>query len=106
MSSDETAPYRLTPQAIDDLDDIWRFTAETWSIEQADRYVDALTRVFEALAAFPTMTRERTEFDPPVRIHTHQGHLVVYTVAGEHMTVLRLLGGRQDWMTVLRASEY
>ena len=97
--------YRLTPRALADLDDIWRFSAETWSIEQADRYVVELVRMFEAIAAMPTLARERSEFTPPVRIHVHESHLIVYTVAEDHVAILRLLGGRQDWVSLLKAAD-
>ncbi len=105
MSFDEARPYRLAPRAYDDLDDVWRYSAETWSIEQADHYIDGLVRVFETIAALPTLARERSEFDPPVRIHTHQSHLIVYVLAGEHVDILRVLGGRQDWLSILRAAD-
>ena len=105
MSFGEQREYRLAPQAIADLDDIWRFSAERWSIEQADRYIDDLTRIFETIAAMPTLARERSEFKPPVRIHVHESHLIVYTIAEEHVTILRLLGGRQDWVSILKAAD-
>lgn len=31
-------PYRLTPRAESDLEEIWLYTFKTWSPEQADRY--------------------------------------------------------------------
>ena len=105
MSSGDAGPYRLAPRALDDLDDIWRFSAETWSIEQADRYIDELGRVFEMIAAMPTLARERSEFTPPVRIHVHESHLIIYTIAAGYIAILRLLGGRQDWVSVLKAAD-
>lgn len=105
MSSDEPGRYRLAPRALVDLEDIWRYTAEQWSLEQVDRYVDELTQVFQAIAALPMLARERTEFDPPVRIHVHGSHLVVYAVYDDHVAILRLLGGRQDWVAILNATE-
>jgi toxin ParE1/3/4 len=103
MSSADPARARLSPKAFEDLEDIWRYTAETWSIDQADAYVDELSHVFEVIAAMPAMARERYEFDPPVRIHTHQSHLIIYTVSDDHIKILRLLGGKQDWRAILRA---
>lgn len=105
MSSGEPGRYRLSPRALADLDEIWRFSAETWSIEQADRYVDELARVFETIASMPTLARERPEFAPPVRIHVHERHLIVYTVAADHVAIVRLLGGRQDWLSILKAAD-
>ncbi len=37
MAPAEPDAYRLTPRALADLDDIWRHSAETWSVAQADR---------------------------------------------------------------------
>nr|WP_248304758.1 type II toxin-antitoxin system RelE/ParE family toxin [Breoghania sp. L-A4] len=82
---------------------MWRYTAETWSLDQADTYIDELARSFETLAATPEMARERTEFDPPVRIHSHKSHMIIYTVDDDHVMVLRVLGGQQNWQAILQA---
>ncbi|MCW2283424.1 toxin ParE1/3/4 [Rhodoblastus acidophilus] len=100
-----SSSYRLAPRALADLDDIWRFSAENWGLEQADRYLDTLVSMFETIAEMPTLARERREFKPPVRIHVHESHLIVYTSAGDRVTILRVLGGRQDWLSILKASE-
>ncbi|MEN3931745.1 type II toxin-antitoxin system RelE/ParE family toxin [Microvirga sp. W0021] len=105
MSSNKVSGYRLTPAAYDDLDDIWRYTAETWSLEQADKYIDELSDVFETIASLPSLARERMEFNPPVRIHVHQSHLVIYRISDNFVDILRLLGGRQDWISVLKAAD-
>ena len=47
------AELRLTPAAVQDLEDIWRDTAQRWSVSQAERYIDHLTACFEALAQAP-----------------------------------------------------
>lgn len=41
---------RLTPLAESDFEDIWRYTFEHWSIDQADRYHRDLVSTMEALA--------------------------------------------------------
>ena len=105
MSFDEARSYRLTPRALDDLEFIWRHTAETWSVNRADAYTDELTRVFETLAAFPILARERKEFNPPVRIHVHESHLIIYLFTDKEVVIVRLLGGRQDWYSILKAAE-
>ncbi|MBX9909787.1 MAG: type II toxin-antitoxin system RelE/ParE family toxin [Beijerinckiaceae bacterium] len=105
MPSGSGGRYRLTPRALADLDDIWRFSAEIWSTAQADRYVDTLADLFETIATMPTLARERAEFTPPVRIHAHEAHVIVYTTAADHVVILRLLGGRQDWVSILKATD-
>jgi len=102
MSSSKS--YGLSPRALADLDDIWRFTTETWSLDQADQSVDGLTRTFETIAFMPTLARERREFKPPVRIHVYEAHVIVYKIAEDHVAILRLLGGRQDWIGIIKTS--
>lgn len=105
MSSGDARDYRLSPRALADLDDIWRYSAETWSVEQADHAIDEFARIFETIAAMPTLARERSEFAQPVRIHVHKSHLIVYSTEEDHVAILRLLGGRQDWASILRAAD-
>lgn len=97
MGSEHSYTLRLTPQAETDLEDIWLHGATEWSPEQADRYIDGFMAVFSLLSAMPTVARERTEFIPPVRIHPTGSHLIIYRTEGDHLDVLRILGGRQDW---------
>lgn len=101
MSSNRPPAFALSPRAEQDLEEIWRYTAENWSLKQADSYVKDLFGTFRLLASMPEMARERTEFQPPVRIHLHQSHLVVYLATASGIDVVRILGGRQDWHAIL-----
>lgn len=38
--------YRISEKAIKDLNEIWLYTLETWSQEQADRYYHLLIEEF------------------------------------------------------------
>jgi len=105
MAQAEAAGYRLTPRALADLGEIWRYSAETLSVTQADQHVDALAQRFAMIAAMPGLAQERPEFIPPVRIHVHEGLLVIYRLAGGEAVILRLLGARQDWRAILAAAE-
>ncbi len=105
MAQAEAAGYRLTPRALADLEEIWRYSAETWSIAQADLHVDGLAQIFSVIAAMPGLARERPGFIPPVRIHAHEGQLVIYRLAEGQVVILRLLGARQDWRAILAAAE-
>ena len=47
--------YRLRPRALEDLDNIWDYTVEAWSVEQAERYSRALDTCFRSLADNPML---------------------------------------------------
>ena len=101
MAGRELDHYRLAPAAETDLEDIWLYTARNWSLQQADRYMDALEDAFDTLVAMPEIARERSEFDPPVRVHPSAQHVIVYRSEADHRAILRILGGRQNWQAFL-----
>ncbi|CUH68956.1 Toxin ParE4 [Thalassovita autumnalis] len=105
MPASNLTAYRLTPAAQCDLEDIWLYTAQTWSMAQADRYTDIIEDTFDRLLFMPEMARERPEFDPPVRIHPSSRHLIIYRVEQDQLIILRVLGAGQDWQTILRAAD-
>lgn len=43
--------YRISQQAIEDLDTIWMYTLNKWSREQADRYYDSIIAEIEFIAS-------------------------------------------------------
>ncbi|MBY6058535.1 type II toxin-antitoxin system RelE/ParE family toxin [Leisingera daeponensis] len=90
------ARWRIRPAARADLAAIWRYGLETWGEAQADAYADSLFALFDLLADFPGMARERSEFTPPVRIHPTGAHLVIYRLEQGRPDVLRILHARQD----------
>ena len=94
------ANYRLTPRARDDLTHLWQQGAERWGPERADRYLDGLIDTFALIAEFPQIARLRHEISPPVRLHPHGSHVIVYLDDPE-VVVLRILHDRQDLLAAL-----
>ena len=45
--------YRLSPEARNDLEDIWLYTLEEWGLDQANQYIDKLVEVFQIVAESP-----------------------------------------------------
>lgn len=103
MSATELSGYLFKPQAEDDLAAIWRYSAETWSPDQADFYIGRLIHTIETLVAMPALARERDEFTPPVRIHPVAEHLIIYLIQDDWLVVVRILGSRQNWRALLEA---
>ncbi|KIC21941.1 MULTISPECIES: type II toxin-antitoxin system RelE/ParE family toxin [unclassified Leisingera] len=93
--------WRIRPAARADLAAIWRYGLETWGETQADAYADSLFALFDLLADFPEMARERAEFTPPVRIHPTGAHLVIYRIEQNCPEIIRILHARQDLMAFL-----
>ena len=45
--------YRFTNEAVKDLEEIWSFTKQKWSIEQADRYYNLIIDEIEFVSSNP-----------------------------------------------------
>jgi len=81
----------LHPKARSDLEDIWLYGLNEWGVNQADSYLHDLNKTFLLIAGNPFIARENTEFNPPIRIHPHRSHKIVYRIEGEHVSVVRIL---------------
>ena len=83
MGDREVLNRRLAVAAQRDVDEIWFFSAQQWSNEQADRYLQELYDTFDLLARHPLLARERSDLTPPARLHPHRSHLILYRVVGD-----------------------
>lgn len=94
------ADYLLTPKARQDLEAIWDTGVQRWGRAHADRHIRTLAATFALIADFPELAPLRDEFSPPIRIHPHGAHLVLYHQDGG-VVILRVLHGRQDLLAAL-----
>jgi len=88
--------YKLYPKAESDLEIIWQYTVHQWGLNRAHSYIDDLESTFQLLAASPHLSREHTEFNPPVRIHPHAHHLIIYLQKDYGIDVVRILHENMD----------
>ena len=94
--------YRTTRQCDLDIIEIYGRGVANFGANQAERYHEGLIATFDLLANNPRMTRERSEFKPPVRLHAYRAHMIVYVIEITGILVVRVLHGRQDWERHLR----
>lgn len=94
--------WKIRPAAQDDLSEIWRQGSAIWGADQADRYADTLFSLFDMLAEFPEMARERPEFAPPVRMHPSGAHVVIYCSEGQGVEIIRILHAHQNLSAYLQ----
>lgn len=96
-----TRSLKLRPRAEVDLVEIWEYTAEQWSEDQANNYLRELSSVFDLLLDHPKIARERCEFSPPVRIHPVRSHVIIYEARAEAVEVVRIVHSRSNWANLL-----
>lgn len=88
------ADYRIRPRARIDLEEIWAYTAETWSEAQADKYVGRLFTAFEQLAENPNLGRDASVVRPGYRQYTTGRHVIFYRPEPAPIDIVRVLHDR------------
>ena len=92
--------FRLTRRAEDDIIAIYRYTAETFGLPQADAYHDKLHKTFGIICDQSQLARERTEISPPVRVHPSGAHIIIYLAPpGEPVLIIRVRHASEDWLS-------
>ena len=74
-----------------DLLDIWLYTAEEWSLAQADIYITQLGRAVESLLAHPEIGKDRSDLRAGYRSLLVNHHIVFYRLNDSEIEVIRVL---------------
>lgn len=87
---------RFTTQAETDIINGYLYGLERFGREQAEKYEKDLRDIIDVIAANPRIAAERPEFRPPVRIHHHAKHYIVYLVRDPDIVIVRILREEAD----------
>lgn len=90
---------RLTRQARGDLEDIRRYTVQTWGQDRWLSYFNGLMAAFERASSDGTCGRPRDDLRPGMRCLGYQQHLVFFQSiahAGGATVILRIVHQRRD----------
>jgi len=92
----------LSPQAVDELDEIWRWNAERYSPAHADAYLEFLKSRIHALGHHPLQGRTLSlrlgmRYVMLRRSSGGHGHVVVYRVDKTALQILHIFHTSQDW---------
>jgi toxin ParE1/3/4 len=89
-------PVIWSPEADDDLLDIWSYLTNEASEAVADRLVGKIHARAEALGRFPMTGRVRNELIPGIRSVLVQPYVIFYHVTDAAVGVARVLHGSRD----------
>ena len=87
--------YNLTDEALQDLDDIFKYLS-SYSLDAADRFLDALEKKSENLVAFPQMGKSYEDLAPQLRGVPIDGYIILYRLMGEDIEIIRIVSGYRD----------
>ena len=92
----KTLPFFISKKAVSDLEEIWLYTVEKWSTEQADRYYnlifDEINYICKNISAGKSMEHVRKGY----RASKVKSHLIFYRIINNTIEVIRILHERMD----------
>ena len=95
--------YRLRERAAADLADIWRYTAQRWSVAQADKYYREIVAALEGLGADLACGKSCDDVRPGYFRFGVGAHVVFYIASADGADVIRILHARRDFRRHLPA---
>lgn len=89
--------YIISEKALEDINNIWIYTAEHWSVEQADRYYNLIIDEIEYVAQKFEMARDLGTVRKLYRYSKIKSHLIFFRMdKNKEIEVVRVLHEKMD----------
>jgi toxin ParE1/3/4 len=90
--------YKISIKAAEDLEDIWLYTFENWSLEQADRYLHLIFDEIEYLSNNPVTGKDFSHIRKNYRASKVKSHIIFYRIVDKQkdIEIIRILHQRMD----------
>ena len=93
----------FSPEAEEQIVELYRYIAVAASTEIAARYTEAIVAYCESLRSFPHRGTKRDDIRPGLRITNYKKRAVIaFTVDEERVSIIGVFYGGQDYETVFR----
>jgi toxin ParE1/3/4 len=86
----------ISPLARLDLEEIWLYTYNTWTFNQANKYQDDLFNYFELIGSDTSIGKSFDSIKSRYRMVHINHHYVFYTSTGRTVQIMRILHERMD----------
>lgn len=91
------AKYHLTNKAVEDLTNIWNYTFDEWSEQQADKYYQTLIDSCKEIAANPDLGKNYDGIIPNLFGLRANKHIIFYRkISANEVEITRILHERMD----------
>jgi len=89
--------FKLTNKAVEDLANIWEYTFEKWSEQQADYYYESLILNCEEISNNPNIGKSYDGITQNLLGISVNRHIIFYRIIEEeYIEITRILHGRMD----------
>src|SRR5262249_18493820 len=92
----KSLPYVISKKAVSDLEEIWLYTVEKWSVSQADRYYSLLIEEIDYICKNVNYGKNMDHIRKGYRAAKVKSHLIFYKTDSGKIEVVRILHERMD----------
>jgi toxin ParE1/3/4 len=89
-------PYVISKKAVSDLEEIWLYTVEKWSKEQADRYYNLIFEEINYICKNGSAGKSMEHVRKGYRASKVKSHLIFYKIVKDTIEIIRILHERMD----------
>ncbi len=88
----------ISKEALNDLEKIWLYTFETWSFEQADRYINLLMDEIDYISANPKSGKDYSHIRKGYYRTKVRSHFIFYKIylKKDKLEIVRILHQQMD----------
>ena len=92
-----SSSYRISKKALEDLENIWKYTYQKRSLEQADRYYNLIINEFEFIAKNFNAGKSMEHIRKGYRATIVKSHLIFYKRSSKNQVeIVRILHQKTD----------
>ena len=88
--------FVISKKAISDLEEIWLFTAEKWSVQQADRYYSLIFDEINYICKYNMSGKSMEHVRKGYRASKVKSHYIFYRAINNEIEIIRILHERMD----------
>jgi toxin ParE1/3/4 len=93
--------YKLSIDALNDLQEIWDYSFKNWGDKQAISYVNKLIDCFEKIACGDILYKNITLEDKIIKSVLCDHHYIFFS-SGNEIVVVRVLHEKRDYIAALK----
>jgi toxin ParE1/3/4 len=95
------ARLQLTSNALEDLNEIHDFGIASFGLKAAETYSRGLQKAFDLLEFYPHSAPARPDIGEGMRCRVYREHLIIHSVEGDEVLVVRVLHHARDLTNAL-----
>jgi toxin ParE1/3/4 len=92
----KTLPFVISKKAVSDLEEIWFYTFEKWSKEQADRYYNLIFNEINYICKNVSAGKSMEHVRKGYRATKVKSHLIFYKIVNDMIEIIRILHEQMD----------